>query len=675
LSRPIVLLLVLLTAFGAAHGHGGEGLRYVSPIGFDHGSCEDPHHPCRTLGYAVGRVGKLGEVRVATGVYHIDELEDLYFVATRTEELEGGYSPDFELRDPAAYATVLVGVPVERRAELEARGFEVITDNKWDGTGAGADPELLAALTAPMLTSTGPAQCSGGSAAGFECSEVDLLSQIALADFSSQPAGANDIWGFVDLNTGREYALVGLLNGVAVVDVTDPTAPFEVGTVAGQQTVWRDIKVLQVYEPAARRWRAYGYVSADAAQDHLTIIDLGGLPNRVGLLRRTTPDRSAHTLSVTGVDLALNIPLPGVEPTLIQAGSNLNNGAFRAFSLADPAAPALVAQSPFGYMHDSTATVLHDPAQVAQCPNAGTVCEMLADFNETTLDLWDITAPSNPVRLSSTTYSTASYVHSGSWSEDGRYIFVHDELDEVTLGHNTTVYVFDATNLAAPVLAGSWVGSTPAVDHNGYPRGNRYYLSNYARGLTVLDITNAIAPVEVGFFDTFPISNAAGFSGAWGVYPLLPSRNVLISDRQSGLFVLRDRTRNPPQGTFSFGAAASAGTSGTQMRIGVERAGGAQGDVSVGWEVLPAAAEGVLAAQRGRLHWPDADESPREIELELPADASASNLSRFFVRLLDPHGGATLGDTAIATGFIEQPGAVAMLAFMESPLNPSFSAS
>jgi choice-of-anchor B domain-containing protein len=665
------LLPVLLALPAMALAHGESGIRYLSPAGIDAGSCEDPHDACRTLAYAAVRIGKIGEVRVAAGVYHIDELDELYFVATRAHDLAGGYSPDFQRRDPAQYATTLVGVPAQRRQELEARGFEVITDNKWDGTGIGADPQLLAALTEPMLTSSGPASCTGGSAAGFSCSNVDLLAQIALADFSSNPAGLNDIWGFVDFNTDREYALVGLLNGVAVVDVTDPTAPFEVGTVGGQQTVWRDLKVLQIYDEAAGRWRAYGYVSADAAQDHLTIIDFSGLPNRVELLTRTTPDRSAHTLSVTGVDLALNIPLPDREPLLIQAGSNLNRGAFRAFSLTDPAAPVLIMESPFGYMHDSTAMVLHDPSQVAHCPSASSVCEVLADFNETTLDLWDITLPSNPAQLSSTTYTDASYVHSGSWSEDGRYIFLHDEGDELSRGVNTTVYVFDASDLATPQLAGSWVGSTPAVDHNGYPRGNRYYLSNYARGLTVLDITNSAAPLEVGFFDTYPISDAGGFPGAWGVYPLLPSRTVLVSDRQSGLFVLADRTRDRPQGTFAFARRSFAGVKGTRIELAVARSGGSSGAVSVGWEVLPGGAAAEIAAGRGRLEWISSDDLPRHIEIDIPASATSStSLRRFFVRLFDPIGGATLGDMAIASVFVQEPGATATVAFAEEPTVP-----
>ena len=61
-------------------------------------------------------------------------------------------------------------------------------------------------------------------------------------------------------------------------------------------------------------------------------------------------------------------------------------------------------------------------------------------------------------------------------------------------------------------------------------------------GLRILDLTNIATPsamTEVGFFDVDPASNAAGFAGAWHVYPFYPSGNVAIFSIQRGLFVVR----------------------------------------------------------------------------------------------------------------------------------------
>ena len=56
---------------------------------------------------------------------------------------------------------------------------------------------------------------------------------------------ANDIWGWTDPATGREYALVGLVNGVGFVDLGDPEKPVVVGRLPTRSAAssWRDLKV------------------------------------------------------------------------------------------------------------------------------------------------------------------------------------------------------------------------------------------------------------------------------------------------------------------------------------------------------------------------------------------------------------------------------------------------
>lgn len=60
--------------------------------------------------------------------------------------------------------------------------------------------------------------CSGGFAGGYPCSNIDLMSFIALAEFATDyapnPEG-NDIWGWTDTASGREFALMGLTSGVS----------------------------------------------------------------------------------------------------------------------------------------------------------------------------------------------------------------------------------------------------------------------------------------------------------------------------------------------------------------------------------------------------------------------------------------------------------------------------
>ncbi len=76
---------------------------------------------------------------------------------------------------------------------------------------------------------------------------MTLLSQVDITDFASLPTGGNDCWGYVS-GTGREYALVGLRNAFAVVEISTPASPviiFEGSLHADCR--WGDVKVYQDY--------------------------------------------------------------------------------------------------------------------------------------------------------------------------------------------------------------------------------------------------------------------------------------------------------------------------------------------------------------------------------------------------------------------------------------------
>ena len=307
-----------------------------------------------------------------------------------------------------------------------------------------------------------------------------------------------------------------------------------------------------------------------------------------------------------------------------------------------------------------------DARKDTQCANAGAsdYCDILFDFNESTLDIWDITNPGSPVRLSQTPYSNAGYSHSGWWSEDQQYVYLQDELDERDRELATTLRVFSIADLRNPTLAGTWTGPTRAIDHNGFVRGNRYYMSNYARGLTILDISDPTSPTAVGRFDTFPSSDSTGFPGAWGAYPFLPSGNVLISDIDSGFYIVEDNTRNVEQGTLSFAAASFAADESQSASIPVQRLGGTTGAISVNWEVF--GASGSLAdvsVARGTLNWSAGDSTDKLISLGLENDGITEGLERLMIKLTAPGDGATLSSPSIASVYVSDPGSTASLGF------------
>src|SRR5690606_30793514 len=75
--------------------------------------------------------------------------------------------------------------------------------------------------------------------------------------------------------------------------------------------------------------------------------------------------------------------------------------------------------------------------------------------------------------------------------------------------------------------------ATSSIPHNVIIRNDFAYVSYYYDGLYIFDISDAANPVITGFYDTSTEPNGTSYKGAWGVYPYLPSGNVLVSDMQT----------------------------------------------------------------------------------------------------------------------------------------------
>lgn len=445
-----------------------------------------------------------------------------------------------------AFTLLILALPAEAVVNVRrpTPTIEINPDAHHHGDGGHDEEGPVPMSLLEMASST----CVGGFAGEYPCNGIDFMSRVPLSSFTGSPLSASNLWGYVDLDDNREYAIIGLRNGTGVVDITDPVNPVIVGHIAGVSSQWREVKVYQFWNASASRWDAYAYITTEGSGGGIQIIDLTQLPNSVSLASTWTGVSTSHTDHVSNINYSTNVSNnPNFPPILYISGSN--KGGLRFVSLANPTNLTEIGFWTGTYSHDTYAHVFTD-ARANQCAPGHNPCEVVFSFaGSPGLKIIDVTDKSAPVTLSTFTYPQLGYTHSGWISSDGNHLYLHDELDEQNFGVNGRIYTIDITNLTAPFVSNIHTTGNAAIDHNGYTIGNKFYFSNYTRGIGVLDVTNPNAPVELAFFDTYPANNTATFNGAWGVYPYLPSGNIIISDIQRGLIVVKEQTGGGPTPT------------------------------------------------------------------------------------------------------------------------------
>jgi choice-of-anchor B domain-containing protein len=440
----------------------------------------------------------------------------------------------------AALATgkglLAAGAPQADYFEGSVQLYRKEAGGRWRSSGVAVDTTTtgLAAVTGRE------ARCEGGKARAFECRDADLVSFLPVSAVGGKRGVLlNDLWGWTDSVTNREFALVGRTDGTAFVEVTDPGNPKYLGYLplheGARSNIWRGIKV----------YKNHAYIVADGAGPHgMQVFDLTQLRNvqnpPVRFEETAHYDRihSAHTI-------AINEKSGFAYPTGNSMGGETCGGALHMIDIRDPARPKFAGcyadpstgRARTGYTHESQCVIYHGPDEQY---NGREIC---FNASETAVGIADVTDKKNPKSISVASYPNVSYTHQGWLSEDHRYFYLNDELDELS-GHasKTRTIVFDVSDLDDPVVAKEFFGTTAATDHNLYVRGNYMYQSNYVAGLRVIDIKDPVNPVEVGYFDTVPYGeNVPGFAGSWTNFPFFKSGVVAVSSMREGLFMVRYR--------------------------------------------------------------------------------------------------------------------------------------
>ncbi|XP_065834342.1 uncharacterized protein [Oscarella lobularis] len=367
--------------------------------------------------------------------------------------------------------------------------------------------------------------CENGRSGEYECSNVDLLAFVPLDSMGSSGDG-NDIWGWTDPESGREYAVVGAVDLTAFVDVTEPTEPRVIGTLRTHTTssLWRDIKV----------FNNHAFIVSEASNHGMQVFDLTQL-------RDVAPGEPAREFTETAhyPEFGNCHNVVGNEDTgfMYCVGSRTCSGGLHMVDVSNPNDPQYAGCfSQDGYVHDAQCVVYKGPDQ----RYAGK--EICFCYDEDTLTIVDVQDKSNPILLSRVPYSNNYYTHQGWLTEDHTHLLLDDELDELYGSNkNTRTLIWNVRDLQEPALINSFYSEKTASDHNLYIKGKYAYQSNYCAGLRILDVSGIDEGElkEVGYFDLAPYCSSPGFQGAWSSYPYFNSGTIVVNSIELGLFVLR----------------------------------------------------------------------------------------------------------------------------------------
>ena len=323
------------------------------------------------------------------------------------------------------------------------------------------------------------------SSSAFAQPKIKLVSELKLGNSSL------DVWSWVDPATKKEHVAMGVGKDLVIVDVSNPTAPKEVGRISSvpvfDEKVWINPKDNKVY--------VYTVSGGGNVQGGIVDVTDPSKPTKVGNFK------GAHNVFIDEEQGLLGLAIPG-------------------FALYDikgnPTQPQLLS-SKGGDGHDAT-----------------TVGTTLYNFNgRDATDVWDIKDPRAPKKLGGLDHPDIKYNHHGFPSkvvgEGNQYLYVCDEL---STGSNDDISVLDISD-PSDIKKVNGYGNKGVV-HNLYVIGDYAYTSYYSEGFMMFDVTDPSKIVLVDQHD-----NAASTSGMGGNFGICPygTDNKSFSNSDGKLYI------------------------------------------------------------------------------------------------------------------------------------------
>jgi len=327
----------------------------------------------------------------------------------------------------------------------------------------------------------------------------------------------SDIGGYYDSINKKEYAILLGNDSFYFFDITEPSQTKLVTVFNGYSTksINRDVEVYGHY--------AYFVSERSGSLGGLQILDLQYLPDSVHEVYRSNDlSVQAHTVFIEAASKRLYI---------CQNSKKTGISALDVLSLQNPEQPTFLAS-------------LQVPVNGLGSPQFNQVHEMFSRNDtvylscyEAGLYIMDLRNLSNQKLLSViSNYPQRGTNHSSWLNEKGDKIMFTDE----NLG--SPIKIFDIKDISNPKQVVYFNSHPNALPHNAYWKNNMAVVSSYEDGVYVYDLTDPNNPKKHAYYDTYTLNADgvfSGFHGCWGVWPFLPSGNIIASDISEGLFVLK----------------------------------------------------------------------------------------------------------------------------------------
>ncbi|HRG68023.1 MAG TPA: choice-of-anchor B family protein [Saprospiraceae bacterium] len=320
------------------------------------------------------------------------------------------------------------------------------------------------------------------------------------------PSGGSGIWHYVDRN-GIEYAAIGTRDALDIYSLEDPSKPILRASVKGVNTIWREVYA----------YKDYIYAVTDNASDGVIIVNMKNAPatitSKFWTTNITANNQTANitTCHTVFVDEKGILCLNGCRPWQGVLFFDINQ---------DPENPKFLGAETTRYSHDMF--MRRDTLYSSE-------------IYEGLMTAYDVTDKTKPVEINGVKTPFA-FTHNNWPSDDNRYMFTTDEKE------NAYVAAYDISDIHNIKLLDQWrpkdTEGTGVIPHNTRYLDGYLITAYYTDGVKIIDAHRPENLIEVGSVDTY-FGNQTGFHGCWGVSPFLPSKTIIASDIEGGLFIIK----------------------------------------------------------------------------------------------------------------------------------------